>query len=380
MGSPEASACENCWDVAHWDNMEYCGWGEHHVCEGCFSSLSDFVKEFKEDEKFILDRLFWFITRDKNGYSDTEVIDENDYPWVVKDMLLFSLSKLKWIWNLGTDFLSSYGINTKDYEKITGIILNFWNNDKLDLFYLEFKCPCCQDELRKKIKKEKKKLNPETKELKQKEIKFKQEWIYSNIEITSNSKLKVWAFNINTRERKYCTGSGISLRDFVFKENIDFKKEVDELLISWNWIDSLADKLKNQLSNKYWVWKSANELSNINSSELFENMNKHYVIKHLDYWVEKNTYKYTSMLLTIEEEESLKIKDFKIDLKKYDSRALNYPDILNNLLKDYCWTIDNLEKEIINKIEEENKKVNSSKKQNIKTYDNESKKSDLFDF
>lgn len=275
MGSPEASACENCWDVAHWDNMEYCGWGEHHVCEECFSSLSDFVKEFKEDEKFILDRLFWFITRDKNGYSDTEVRDENDYHWVVKDMLLFSLSKLKWIGNLGTDFLSSYGINTKDYEKITGIILNFWNNNKLDLFYLEFKCPCCQDELRKKIKKEKKKLNPEIKEWNKKEIKFAQEWIFADMDISDKWILKVWAFNIKTRERKYCTGAWIDLNkkiknntEFEWKK-IDWRKEVDELLISWNWKDSISERLLNQLSNKYWVWLYRDELSNINSSELF---------------------------------------------------------------------------------------------------------------
>ena len=97
-------------------------------------------------------------------------------------------------------------------------------------------------------------------------------WIYDRKEIDW-SKLKVWAKNTQTNESKYCTWPWIDLanqiNDVLANDNINWRDEINDLLSSWDGDSSLADKLKQQLSEKFWIWKLDSEISAVNPNDLF---------------------------------------------------------------------------------------------------------------
>ena len=108
-----------------------------------------------------------------------------------------------------------------------------------------------------------------------------QEWTFENIDqeaLTTRNKLKIWVKNNKTGDTKYCTWSGILLDkkvqglSFESINSINWKNEIDTLLLNWDGTD-LSKKLTDQLSNKYWIWKLSNEISSMDSDNIFSTNN-----------------------------------------------------------------------------------------------------------
>jgi len=107
-----------------------------------------------------------------------------------------------------------------------------------------------------------------------------QEWIFNKIDedaLNKQGKLKIWVKNTWTNENKYCTGSWINVNSQSFANwamdlsTIDWKTEINELLAKWWDGSDMSDSIKNHISTKYGLNKTANELSSINSDDLFDN-------------------------------------------------------------------------------------------------------------
>ena len=150
-----------------------------------------------------------------------------------------------------------------------------------------------------------------------------QQWIFEKKRI-ENGVLKVWAKNTKTWELKYCTGSGIDLQNqvnTVLSKDIDWKSEIDNLLQSWNGNSSLADSLKQQLSEKYWIWKIATELDSVNSDSLFS--------KSQEQNPSSNIKIASSGRVIIQKEGKSRLKDFIVlhAVQKGDSSLLENPDL-----------------------------------------------------
>lgn len=100
-------------------------------------------------------------------------------------------------------------------------------------------------------------------------------WVYAWKKI-EDGKLKVWAKNTNNPDEKprYCTWPWINLWNKVsdlLEKDINWESEINELLVWWDWVDSLASRLEKQLSDKYGIWKMWEELNNVASdSSMFE--------------------------------------------------------------------------------------------------------------
>ena len=105
-----------------------------------------------------------------------------------------------------------------------------------------------------------------------------QEWIFEKInekDFYEKHILKIWVKNVTTNKSKYCTGSWINLDKKIKWLNletmnqIDWKKEINILLIDWwDWKD-MSDSITKQIFKKYWLWKVANDLDSTKTHELF---------------------------------------------------------------------------------------------------------------
>lgn len=100
-------------------------------------------------------------------------------------------------------------------------------------------------------------------------------WKIDEESLKNQNKLKIWVKNEKTLVSKYCTGSWINLDGYKLWLNqddikkVNWENEINELLNEWwDWND-MSDSIRKFLSNKYWIWKSSNELSYVNSDDLF---------------------------------------------------------------------------------------------------------------
>lgn len=106
----------------------------------------------------------------------------------------------------------------------------------------------------------------------------KNKWIFEKVDqddLDFNWILKIWVRNIETNDVKYCTWAWIKIdkKSFLIDDktkfdNINWKEEINQLLPDWDWKD-LSASLNQLLSNKYWIWKLANDLNWLQTENLF---------------------------------------------------------------------------------------------------------------
>ena len=175
-------------------------------------------------------------------------------------------------------------------------------------------------------------------------------WIYFNKKITPDHKLKVWALNTETGEKKYCTWSWINLKnkwlDFQ-KKSINWQNDLDIILKEWDWFSSISDIIIKHLNKIYWIWSleenSSSLFSNwieLSQSKIKEDIESNFLKKiDLSFWSIIDSDESEILYLWTSEETYFNFlnwiyKEFKI----WDSTMWNGVCFSNNLLycQSYC--------------------------------------------